>query len=158
MDSKKIKNNIDLEKVHKNDLGLGVPENYFSTSKNELLAKIGSEKKTKIVPLYQNKLIWFVAAGIALLMALTVFKPNAFPGIDKTPSIVSDTVNKFQNLDLVYNLFLNDTQDITVASLFMDETEISNYIANNIIEEILIDEEIDSFMLEDILHYDLDLN
>lgn len=158
MNSKKIKNDIDLEKVHTNDLGLGVPEDYFSTSKSELLAKIASEKKTKIVLLYQNKLMWFVAAGIALLMALTVFKPNAFPGIDKNPSIVSDTINKFQNLDLVYNLFLNDAQDITVASLFMDETEISNYITNNIIEELLIDEEIDYFMLEEILHDDLDLN
>ena len=81
-----------------------------------------------------------------------------FPGIDKNPSIVSDTLNKFQNLDLAYNLFSADKQDITVASLFMDDTEISNYIANNIIEEILIDEEIDYFMLEDILHENLDLN
>ena len=156
MNSKK--NNIDLDITHKNDLGLGVPENYFSTSKNELLAKIASEKKTKIVPLYQNKIIWFVAAGIALLMALTVFKPNVFPSIDKNPSIVSDTVNKFQNLDLVYNLFLTDKQDITVSSLFMDDTEINNYIANNIIEEILIDEEIDYFMLEAMLLEEPDLN
>ena len=152
------KNNIDLDITHKNDLGLGVPENYFSTSKNELLAKIVSEKKAKVVPLFKNKLIWFVAAGITLLIALTVFKPNVFASIDKNPSIVSDTVNKFQNLDLVYNLFSADKQDITVASLFMDDTEISNYITNNIIEEILIDEEIDYFMLEDILHEDLDLN
>ena len=156
MNSKK--NNIDLDITHKNDLGLGVPENYFSTSKNELLAKIASEHKTKVVPLYQNKLIWFVAAGIALLIALTVFKPNVFPSIDKNPSIVSDTVNKFQNLDLVYNLFLTDKQDITVSSLFMDDTEINNYIANNIIEEILIDEEIDYFMLEAMLLEEPDLN
>ncbi len=158
MNSKKHKNNIDLENKHKNDLGLGVPGNYFSTSKNELLTKIASEKKTKIVPLYQNKLIWFAVAGIALFIALTVFKPNAFPSIDKNPSIVSDTVNKYQNLDLVYNLLLNDYQDIMVTSLFMDDTDISNYIANNIIEEILIDEEIDSFILENIYHENLDLN
>jgi len=156
MNSKK--NNIDLDKTHKNDLGLGVPENYFSTSKNELLSKIASENRTKVIPIYQNKFIWFVAAGIALLVALTVFKQDMFPSIDKNPSIVSDTVNKFQNLELVYDLFNTDKQDITVASLFMNDSEISNYVANNIIEELLIDEEIDSFILEDILNEELNMN
>ena len=152
------KNNIDLDKTHKNDLGLNVPENYFSTSKNEILTKIESKNKTKVIPLYQNKLIWFVAAGIMLLVALTVFKPSMFPNVDKNPSIVSDTIIKSQNLDLVYNLFFIEDEDITVNSLFMNDTEISNYIANNIVEEILIDEEIDSFMLENMLKQEQNFN
>ena len=156
MNSKKNENNIDLDKKHKNDLGLSVPENYFSTSKNELLTKIVSEKKSKVIQLYQKKIIWFVAAGITLLITLTVFKPNVFPNINTNPLIVLDTIDKFQNLDLVFNIFTTDKQDITVASLFMDDTEINNYITNNIIEEILIDEEIDSFMLENILNEALD--
>ena len=158
MNSKETKNNIDLDKKHKNDLGLGVPENYFSKSKNEILAKIASAKKAKVVPLYQNKFMWFVAAGIALLVALTVFKPSVFPNIDKNPSIVSDTVNKFQNLELVYDLFTTDKQDITVASLFMNDAEISNYIENTLIEEILIDEEIDYLMLESMLSEEEKIN
>ena len=158
MKSKENKNNIDLDKIHKNDLGLSVPENYFSASKNEILAKIASEKKVKVIPLYQNKFIWFVAAGIALLVALTVFKPDVFPSIDKNPSIVSDTVNKFQNLELVYDLFFTEKQDLTVASLFMNDAEINNYIESSIIEEILIDEKIDSFMLESMLSEEEELN
>lgn len=149
-------NNID--KTHKKDLGLGVPENYFTTSKNEILSKIANEKKAKVVPLYKNKFMWFAAAGIALLVALTVFKPDVFPSIDKNPSIVSDSINKFQNLELVYDLFTTDTQDITIASLFMNDAEISNYLENNIIEEILIDEKIDSFMLESMLSEEEEIN
>ncbi len=149
-------NNID--EIHKKDLGLSVPENYFSASKNEILAKITAEKKPKVVPLYQNKFVWFVAAGITLLVALTVFKPDVFPSIDKNPSIVSDTVNKFKNLDLVYDLFNTDEQDITIASLFMSDAEISNYIENTIIEEILIDEEIDYYMLESMLFEEEETN
>ena len=149
-------NNID--KTHKKDLGLGVPENYFTTSKNEILSKIANEKKAKVVPLYKNKFMWFAAAGIALLVALTVFKPDVFPSIDKNPSIVSDSINKFQNLELVYDLFTTDTQDITMASLFMNDAEISNYLENNIIEEILIDEKIDSFMLESMLSEEEEIN
>jgi len=153
-----FKENRDLAKTHKKDLGLSVPENYFSTSKNEILTKISGEKKVKVVPLYQNKFVWFVAAGITLLVALTVFKPNLFSNIDNNPSIVSDSLFNNENLDLVYDLFLADKEDITVASLFMDDTEISNYIANNIIEEILIDDEIDYFMLEDMLNDEMDIN
>lgn len=149
-------NNID--KTHKKDLGLGVPENYFTTSKNEILSKIANEKKAKVVPLYKNKFMWFAAAGITLLVALTVFKPDVFPSIDKNPSIVSDSINKFQNLELVYDLFTTDTQDITIASLFMNDAEISNYLENNIIEEILIDEKIDSFMLESMLSEEEEIN
>ena len=149
-------NNID--KTHKKDLGFGVPENYFTTSKNEILSKIANEKKAKVVPLYKNKFMWFAAAGITLLVALTVFKPDVFPSIDKNPSIVSDSINKFQNLELVYDLFTTDTQDITIASLFMNDAEISNYLENNIIEEILIDEKIDSFMLESMLSEEEEIN
>lgn len=145
------KKNIDIDNTHKNDLGLSVPENYFSTSKNEILKKIALEKKTKVIPLHQNKFIWFVAAGISLLVALTVFKPSVFTTTDKNPSIVSDTVNNLKNLELVYDLFSENQQDITIASLFMNDAEISNYIANNIIEEIIIDEQIDYFMLETML-------
>jgi hypothetical protein len=149
-------NNID--KTHKKDLGLGVPENYFSTSKNEILSKIAHEKKARVVPFYKNKLMWFSAAGITLLVALTVFKPNVFPSIDKTPLIVSDSINKFQNLELVYDIFTTDSQNIAIASLFMNDAEISNYIENNIIEEILIDEKIDSFMLESMFSEEEEIN
>jgi len=153
MKSKEKKDNLD--KIHKSSLGLGLPENYFSNSESEILDKIASENKAKVISFYQNKRVWFIAAGISLLVALTVFKPNVFPNIEKNPSIVSDTVNKFQNLNLVYDLFFTDDQDIAVASLFMDDIEINNYLADKIVEEIIIDEEIDYFMLENILDEDI---
>ena len=40
----------------------------------------------------------------------------------------------------------------------MNDAEISNYLENNIIEEILIDEKIDSFMLESMLSEEEEIN
>lgn len=158
MDFKENIKDKNLDKIHKKNLGLSVPENYFSTSKSKLLAKIAHKKETKVVKFYQNKLVWFAAASIALLVALTVFNPTNTSNLDKASSIVSDTLNKIQNTDLIQELFITDTQDILVASLFMDDTEISNYIANNIIEELIIDEEIDYFILENLMLEENNLN
>jgi hypothetical protein len=158
MDFKEDINDRNLDELHKKNLGLSVPKNYFSTSKNELLEKIASKKKTKVIPFYQKKLVWFTAACIALLVALTVFNPTITSNFNKTTTIVSDTLNNIENIDLIQDLFITDSQDIMVASLFMDDTEISNYIVNNIIEELIIDEEIDYFILENLMPEESNLN
>ena len=138
-----------MDKIHTEELGFGMPDNYFSTSKIDILDQVFHEKKSKVVPLFRNKVMWFAAAGIALIVALTVFKPAGMSTINEIPTVIADTVGQMRNLDLINSEFFIE-DDMLVASLFIDDSEIDDFIDNYIIEETVIDEYIDSFLLDDL--------
>jgi len=138
-----------MDKMHTEDLGLGMPEDYFSTSKIDILDKVFQKKKSKVIPLFRNKVMWFAAAGIALIVALTVFKPASISTINEIPTVIADTVGQIRNLDLANSEFFVD-DDMLVASLFIDDSEINVFVDNYIIEETVIDEYIDAFLLDDL--------
>jgi len=146
-DNKSFKKKMD--KMHTEELGLGMPEDYFEKSKIDILDKVFHEKKSKVIPLFRNKVMWFAAAGIALIVALSVFKPVSMSTINKIPSVITDTVGQIRNLDLNNGGFFVE-DDILVASLFVDDSEIDDFVDNYIIEEIVIDEYIDHFLLDDL--------
>jgi len=138
-----------MDKMHTEDLGLGMPEDYFEKSKIDILVRLSHEKKSKVVPLFRNKVMWFAAAGIALIVALTVFKPAGMSTINEIPTVIADTVSQIRNLELANSEFFVE-DDMLVASLFIDDSEIDDYIDNYIIEETVIDEYIDAFLLDDL--------
>jgi len=138
-----------MDKIHTEELGLSMPEDYFEKSKIDILDKVFHEKKPKVIPLFRNKVMWFAAAGIALIVALTVFKPASMSTINEIPMVIADTVGQISNLDLANNEFFTE-DDMLVASLFVDDSEIDNYVDNYIIEETIIDEYIDEFLLDDL--------
>ena len=138
-----------MDKMHTEELGLGTPEDYFLTSKIDILDRVFHEKKSKVVPLFRNKIMWFAAAGIALIVALTVYKPTGMSTINEIPRVIADTVGQIRNLDLANSEFFVE-DDMLVASLFIDDSEIDDYIDNYIIEETVIDEYIDEFLLDDL--------
>ena len=140
----------ELDKKHSADLGLDLPEDYFAKSKNDILEKVAIDKSPKTIDLYKSKIFWFAAAGIALIIALSVFKPNFLPEPNVTPSIVSDTVEQIQNYG-IGNTNQEIESDFLVASLFVDENHIDRFIDNHIIEESLIDEYIDTYLLDEIV-------
>lgn len=140
----------ELDKLHTDDLGLDLPEDYFAKSKNDILEKVAIDTSPKTIALYKSKTFWFAAAGIAVIIALSVFKPNFLPEPNSTPSIVSDTVEQIQNYG-IGNTDQEIESDFLVASLFVDEIHIDKFIDNHIIEESLIDEYIDTYLLDEML-------
>ncbi len=58
-------------------------------------------------------------------------------------------MGQIRNLDLANDEFFVE-DDILVASLFIDDSEIDNYLDTYIIEEVVIDEYIDHFLLDDL--------
>jgi len=138
----------ELDKLHADDLGLDLPEDYFVNSKNDILEKAGIAENPKTIVLYKSKIFWFAAAGIAIIIALSVFKPNFLPEQNSMPSIVSDTVEQIQN----YGLGKTDQEfesDFLVASLFVDENHIDKFIDNHIIEESLVDDYLDTYLFDE---------
>lgn len=138
-----------IDQLHAEELGLGVPVGYFEKSKNDIFEKAFPKKKSRLIPLFKSKVTWFAAAGIALIVALSVFSPNTNSTINDVPSAIADTVRQIRKTDLPDNeFFMKD--DILVASLFIDDSEIDMYFDNYIIEETIIDEYIDHFLLDDL--------
>ncbi len=138
----------ELDKLHADDLGLDLPEGYFEKSKSEILEKVTIDTNPKTIALYKSKIFWLAAAGIAVIISLSVFKPNFLPEQNSMPSFVSDTVEQIQN----YGLGITDQDmesEFLVASLFVDENHIDNFIDNHIIEESLVDEYIDTYLMDE---------
>ncbi len=131
-----------LDKIHAKDLGLDVPQDYFSTSKNDILETIHAEKKSKGIQKIYNKFIWLAAAGIALIMALSIFKPYAPSGSDLQEETEIVSISAEQLIE----------EDMLIASLFVDESQLDSYVDQYIVEESIIDEYIEVYFFDDILN------
>ena len=129
-----------MQSVHTKDLGLDIPQDYFSKSKIEILEKVGNENKGKLVSLYSNKIFWAAAAGIALLIAISIYRTSLVPQIDAIPTIVSDTIERLNTEGLVNEDAELGERDILITSLFVEETEIDEYVNNYMLEEAISDE------------------
>jgi hypothetical protein len=111
-----IRNTFDVntEKKHKSDLGLNIPEGYFSKSKQAVLDKTVFEKKSKVIPLYKNMYAWSAVAVVALLFILTVYRP------------------------LMNTNEIDD--DILIASLVIEDSDVDQLLENYVNEELLTDD------------------
>ena len=130
----------ELEKKHREELGLGLPEGYFSKSKINILEKVSIKKGVKLKYFTRQRLIWSVAATITLLVALTVFKPNVLPSINEIPAIVSDTINTIKSNSLVFDNSAQDEDTVFIASLFVEDSQIDEFVNNYVMEELVYNE------------------
>jgi len=126
-----------LEK-HSSALGFKTPEDYFSKSKMEILAKVLNQKEQRFNIFSRERIVWSVAASIAIIIALTVFRPDTIPSIDKIPAIVSDTVNQLKTNGLAQNEL--EENDILITSLFISDNEIDEFVNNYVLEELVYEE------------------
>lgn len=143
MDSKfKIDEQISFDRkmkeMHSEELGLKTPENYFSTSKMEILEKVSNQKQERFNIFSRKRFVWAAAATIAIIFAVSVFKPNALPSFNNVPTIVSDTIDYLQNNNLAQGDFKED--DILITSLFVPDNEIDEFVDNYVLEELVYEE------------------
>lgn len=105
---------MNAEKLHKEDLGLKIPNNYFEESKKTLERNI---KNNQIVatPFINKKpfAVWLSAAVITLLLGIALF--NTF---------------------LTSN-YVEDEDDILITSFFEDEKEVDTFITQYVEDEML---------------------
>lgn len=127
-----------MHEMHSEELGFQVPKDYFSTSKIEILEKISNQKEQRLGFFSRKRIIWSVAASIAIFIALTVFKPNAIPSMDKIPAIVSDTIDQLKTNGLAQ--VEPEENDILITSLFVADNEIDEFVDNYVLEELVYEE------------------
>ena len=128
-----------IESIHKEELGLKIPKDYFFNSKEEILRKVTKDKIRILGASFNKKIAYMsVAASIALLLTVAIFKQNVLSSFNNQPSIVSDTITKIKNnIATDNNVF--DTNDVTLASLFVADSEIDKFTNNYILEEVIAD-------------------
>jgi hypothetical protein len=136
--------------MHTEKLGLDLPENYFSKSKSDIAAFTLVKNKSKLIKL-RKSVIWIAAAGIALLFAVTIFKPNEILNSDKISTIASDTVEKIKNIYFDNDKYFTEEDNVLLTSLYVDENQMDAYVDNHFIDEIIIDEYIDDYIIESIV-------
>ena len=135
--SKNEINKHDFSTKHAEELGMKVPENYFSSSKNEILNKL-PRKQNLIVRLFSRKtMIWAAAASIALLFTFSIFNQNGINVNNTIPKIVADSIELLKTKGLSNeNLALND-DDFLVSSLFIEENDIDAFVEDYILDELV---------------------
>lgn len=129
--------NEKIKKTHKKELGLNVPSDYFSNSKRDILNQV-SNSKVKVLYTKRNFLLP-IAAAVALIITLTVFKPSVFSSFNNVPAIVSDTINKFNTKNLADENNLLSVEDVSVAALFVEDDKIDEFADNYVLESIIED-------------------
>lgn len=130
----------EMLKKHEEDLGLSLPKDYFLKSKAEILEKVSNKKEFRFGIFTKERMLWSIAASVAVLLSLTVFKPNTLPVIDKIPAIVSDTVNGLKNNWLAQENFMFDDKNILISSLFVEDNEIDDFVNDYVMDEFIFEE------------------
>ena len=127
-----------MHEMHSEELGFQVPEDYFSKSKMEILEKVSNQKEHRFNIFSRKRIVLSAAATIAIIVALTVFKPNELPSMDKIPAIVSDTIDNLKNDGLAQ--VEPEENDILITSLFVADNEIDEFVDNYVLEELVYEE------------------
>lgn len=151
-----------LSKKHASYLGTTIPEDYFSTSKKQILEKItevSENQLTKKQSIFwlQKPIRYAVVASIAVFISITIWLQNT----NKTKQteklsyesiVISDAI-------LLNSLFIEDAQleNFTDATLFyeilvkaeLSEQNLDNLIFNTILlEDTLLDNDLDEKIIE----------
>lgn len=125
------------QEKHEAELGFKVPSNYFSNSKKDLLENINTGKRNKLIVFSRRNIGWSIAAAVALLITLNVFKTDGLRGIEELETIVSDTLNQHQKSHLAFEEKTSAEDDMLVSSLFIEDAEIDNFIDSYVLDEMM---------------------
>ena len=137
---------------HQNELGMNVPENFFTQSKESIMDLVKEEKKS--VPVFYLQRSFQVAASIAVLVILTfVFQLSS--NKEAEVYVASDDV-------LIESLLVEDgsintfLEDVLVAEVVVEaeksEQELENVFLNSLfVEDTLLDDYTKKSLLDHVI-------
>ncbi|WP_282053378.1 hypothetical protein [Maribacter luteus] len=130
----------ELAQEHKEYLGLDVPDNYFSKSKDNILKNLPMEKEQKRTVFGLRPMIAYpIAASIIILIGFTIWLQN-------DPSTIEQQKT---NVEQIISMDLN-SDDVLVTSLLVEDADMDEFIDEIILNEIIVDAELSEQQLENI--------
>ena len=131
-----------ISKLHKEKLGMDIPEDFFAKSKESILNKVIKQEKTKQTVFWLRPMIAYpMAASIILAITITFWMQK-----DNTKNI--DQITNTEDVKLL-NTNLNDG-DFLVSSLMISDSEMDTYLDSYIVNNVIIEAELSEQQLENI--------
>ena len=138
--SKKYKK--DISNLHKEKLGMDIPEDFFAKSRENIISKVIKEEKPKQTIFYLSPLVAYpLAASIILAIALTIYMKNS--NTENTKQITNTEDVKLLNTDM------ND-EDFIISSLMISDSDMGTYLNNYLVNNVVIESQLQEQKLEDI--------
>lgn len=132
--------NKDLTKLHKEKLGMDIPEDFFAKSKADILDSIPKIEEPKQTVFWLKPIIAYpIAASIVFLLGLTFWLQNDTTTIEQ----------KITNFEKMNSMDIN-SDNFLVTSLFVEDDKIDQFMDDFIMEEIIVDAELSEQQLENI--------
>ncbi len=94
-----------MHKMHSEELGLNIPKDYFSKSKIEILEKVANQKKSKFTIFSRERILWSVAASIAIILSWYIVRPY-FLSIVQQPAYFFQYILLYCNTKILKCLLL----------------------------------------------------
>lgn len=143
-DSPFLRNESDrkeLAQEHKEYLGMDVPDDYFSKSKNSILNSLPIEHQQKGNIFKLKPFIAYpIAASVLILISVFIWFNNN----------QSDNHSKMTNTKSIQTLE-SSTEDFLVSSLLIEDDQLETYLDSYIVDKILVEAELSEQHLENLL-------
>lgn len=133
-------NKENLTKLHKERLGMDIPEDFFSKSKADILGALPKNEVPKRTVFGLKPFIAYpIAASIVLLIGFTIWMQN-----DKTT--INPTITNVETI----NSFDVASDDFLVSSLLIDDDKMDAFMDDFIVNEILVEAELSEQQLDNL--------
>ena len=131
-----------ISRLHKDKLGMAVPEDFFAKSKASILNEVIKPEKAKQTIFWLKPMIAYpIAASIILAIALTFWFQN-----NNTKNI--EQITNTENIE-IWNSDILDS-DFLISSLMISDTEMDNYLDRYILNKVVFEAELSEQKLENI--------
>jgi hypothetical protein len=134
----------DISRLHKDRLGMDVPEGFFKKSKEDILNAVIQEEQPRQQVFWLRPLIAYpMAAALVIALAITIF-------INNNKSDLNNKITDTDDIEFLNGDFSN--KDFLVSSLMVSDSEMHDFLDRYIMDEIIVEvdrqeQEIDDLMI-----------
>ena len=132
----------DISRLHKDRLGMEVPEDFFAKSKANILNSVIKPEKTIQSVFWLKPMIAYpMAASIILAIAITFWMQN-------NNTIRNEQITNTENIEILNSDILHS--DFLISSLMVSEHEMDEYLDSYILNKVVFEAELSEQQLENI--------
>ncbi len=148
------KHGQDMDQMHKDHLGMEIPEGYFAASKQRILDSVSSKEQAgvKQEKVSQNMgsgrifrlnrtIAYPLAASILLLIAIAI-------GVQRDSGIQSPVED--QETVVSIGIEKEGVDDFLIRSLFVDDAQIDAFTTEYLVEQVVVEAELSEQQMENI--------
>lgn len=148
------KHGQDMDQMHKDHLGMEIPEGYFEASKQRIVDSVSSKDQSGVrqEKVSQNMgsgrifrlnrtIAYPLAASILLLIAIAI-------GVQRDSGILSPVED--QEAVVSIGIEKEGADEFLIRSLFVDDTEIDAFTTEYLVEQVVVEAELSEQQMENI--------